>query len=92
MGAVSDQDVENALRRLVAAGAAKHRARRWGLARRVAEVIADLRPGLDGDETAVAAELVLGTSGFCEDDCPSTTMTDRVVMALRELQGLGIEL
>lgn len=92
VGAVSDQDVENALRRLVAAGAAKHRARRWGLAKRVAEVIADLRPGLDGDERATAAELVLGTSGFYEHNGPSTTMTDRVVVALMELKGQGIEL
>jgi len=89
---VSDEDVENALRGLAAVGAAKQRARRGSLARRVAEVIADLRPGLDGDETAVAAELVLGTSGFSEDNGPSTIMADRVVMALRELQGLGIEL
>lgn len=92
MSTESSLTVESALRGMATFGLAQQRARRGSLARHVAEAIADLRPGLDGDERAVWAELVLGTSSFYEDNGPSTTMKDRVEMAFMELKGQGIVL
>lgn len=89
---MSEMTLEKAFRGMARDGRARQRADETRLARHVAELIGEMRPELDRDERAVAAELVLGTDDFYKDNDPSTTLHDRIVMGFMELGDDGITL